>query len=948
MTRPELTMNEQPERTREADGDAVFAAIKRDDVDAFDARMSSVAAGELCFGRFPTLSLIYLYGAKKIAKKYESDFLRLSAQKFLDEPIDATIRFGTIARKCLRLYFAERVTPAEMLLILGKERRIEKLAPRMSLSPGAKARMEKIYAMRYGLGVRFEPDSVRFDRRPRTQSERRRLLVSALSAVLCVALIVSTPFAINAFKPLVGAGGKSAGVSGEAEPGSDAPGESEPGSDAPGAPGHSDNPEPGSTTVVEEKAAGFENILFGSNKTYEIQPGSAPPSSDKPLAEESKCGLTGAESTMLRLKNRTAPLIRKNAGKISNLSIEIEYDGSVEPVPLIDQNCGDISDLKITATFNDAKITKNFASLAKDNSANIANVELTLKGTVLLDAETQNMDSMAFCGLVVTHSPVTVSNPPYTQTVSKAIRNCKIDAQSLKLVGTPKANGACAGVAALCESKIFDCATEGRIETDTVDAAGITLRNRGTILGCENKSSMADRTSDALWSPIHCGIVAINEGIVSQCKNSGDITSEFSVAPSASAPSPASSPDSGKSCAYVAGIAKENVGSAFDSPFWTPFSSCGITDCANEGKLVANATDAHAMVAGICAENKSLVENSTNSGEIISTAKNAAFALASGICCQNSNKLSKIRNSGKIKASSDANESIAGGICSSSSGSIDHSSNAETVDSESVDSIAYSAGVCGHSVGQISYATNAGDISSKSTNGESMVAGICALGDMLSVVHSSGEIRGGGKTAYIGGLVANTTEPRLASSFWETAPKVATLENGIFDGALTALDGTGDLHMGGIAGFAREKGFKMTDGTTQFRGAEIRFAYFLGEMRDSNAKGARHVGALAGVVGKNAYESCKADGSAQAKSFADNCLALKPGQKEIGAVYETKRESTEREPETTCVAIAENESIASKKCSDRAIKKDARYCEIMDALGLEHEKIVADPGEQEI
>ena len=48
----------------------LFEAIKRDDVKSFSFVMQSNSDLNVCFGRFPLLSLFYLYESYKILDKY--------------------------------------------------------------------------------------------------------------------------------------------------------------------------------------------------------------------------------------------------------------------------------------------------------------------------------------------------------------------------------------------------------------------------------------------------------------------------------------------------------------------------------------------------------------------------------------------------------------------------------------------------------------------------------------------------------------------------------------------------------------------------------------------------------------------------------------------------------------------------------------------------------------
>ena len=65
----------------------LFLAIRKDDREKFDVIITRYQCTDLCFGRFPVLSLCYLFGAKKIIKQYESHLLEVKSYKKVDENI---------------------------------------------------------------------------------------------------------------------------------------------------------------------------------------------------------------------------------------------------------------------------------------------------------------------------------------------------------------------------------------------------------------------------------------------------------------------------------------------------------------------------------------------------------------------------------------------------------------------------------------------------------------------------------------------------------------------------------------------------------------------------------------------------------------------------------------------------------------------------------------------
>ena len=83
----------------------------------------------LSIGRFPILSLCYLYNAKKITKKYENTLLKAKEYKKTAEPQEIYLKFKDLAGRSLRLYLDKEsiIPPIEMLAILHNDKKVKKL-----------------------------------------------------------------------------------------------------------------------------------------------------------------------------------------------------------------------------------------------------------------------------------------------------------------------------------------------------------------------------------------------------------------------------------------------------------------------------------------------------------------------------------------------------------------------------------------------------------------------------------------------------------------------------------------------------------------------------------------------------------------------------------------------------------------------------------------------------
>ncbi len=191
------TTNLNTEKTAE-----LLGAIKSDDVGSFDTSIEG--RKNLRYGRFPILTLLYLYGSKKIAKKYETDLIKLTNYIEVDEPMALSGDFSKVAQKQLRFFLDRVVSPWEMLLLMEEEGRIKDLYAIAKPSEEIKNSLKELYDKKHGLKMEFRGGEITMERRPMTKREKKKLLLSVISAVLCVAIIVSTPFIVNVFVPFIG------------------------------------------------------------------------------------------------------------------------------------------------------------------------------------------------------------------------------------------------------------------------------------------------------------------------------------------------------------------------------------------------------------------------------------------------------------------------------------------------------------------------------------------------------------------------------------------------------------------------------------------------------------------------------------------------------------------------------------------------------------------------
>jgi|GEM_PF-1836835 len=153
----------------------------------------------LSFGRFPILSLCYIYAAKKIIKKHEKRLLRIDEYNKIElEPLDAYSvikdNSGTLLRQIQHL---EIICPLVVLAILDKAGKIQKIissansptADALDITGTQKDLIIKIFKSKRG-SASFDESSSLIT--PRKKLKRlHKILLSA--AALALALIIATP-----------------------------------------------------------------------------------------------------------------------------------------------------------------------------------------------------------------------------------------------------------------------------------------------------------------------------------------------------------------------------------------------------------------------------------------------------------------------------------------------------------------------------------------------------------------------------------------------------------------------------------------------------------------------------------------------------------------------------------------------------------------------------------
>ncbi len=172
----------------------LYDAVKCDNVKSFrEIVEQDFKFLTLCYGRFPILSLCYLFDSQKIVREYEAKLMNINKFNFVSEPIDCYKIFKQNAKRCLRFYVGNGqkiVMPLEMLAILNDSEHLEKVYSNSSKSGQTVTLITKIFSMLHHRDVSQEGGKIKIGKGK--ISKLQIALVSIFSFVAIFAICFSS------------------------------------------------------------------------------------------------------------------------------------------------------------------------------------------------------------------------------------------------------------------------------------------------------------------------------------------------------------------------------------------------------------------------------------------------------------------------------------------------------------------------------------------------------------------------------------------------------------------------------------------------------------------------------------------------------------------------------------------------------------------------------------
>ncbi len=452
----------------------IFDAIRGDNLKQFATLIVSNSDLNLCFGRFPMLSLLYLFKSYKILNRYEKLMLPISNFKYVEEFGECYVEFKKRAGKIIRFYKIDSVVyPAEMLAILEDNETLAKNYKKIYKNVEIIENINKIYNFKSKFSL-IEATETSFVSKRNQVSLKQKFVMSIALVLLCF-MIAFPVFGIVYLKTTSGLGTKS-------------------------------------SPILIKTQVSLEKALSG-DRYYKLLNNIA---LDKEINTDKFSGtLDGNGYTITFSANQSMEFIDELVGTIKNLRFEIIsdkleiYENSAILVNISSgmiQNCEISGNLEIeflgTGDLNFAFFVYNNKGTLTGLTANVAAVAINPSG--------QNSTLASFCS-----------------TNNGMISDCKTAVSHIETDTVDTA-----GLVVENYGEIVNCSNYLDI-SQTTEAewhpyvAGITLFNYGTISETENHGSLEASilSVDEVEHEVYvAGIACISVNNIASAKNYGSLS----------------------------------------------------------------------------------------------------------------------------------------------------------------------------------------------------------------------------------------------------------------------------------------------------------------------------------------------------------------------------------------------------------------------------------------
>ncbi len=466
----------------------IFEAVKLDDVKTFSNLVQSNADLKIRYGRFPLLSVCYLYESYNILSKFEVAMLSGSNFEVFGEYVEIYQKFKKYAKKSLRLYTFDDaiVWPIEMLAILDKRELLVQNFKKMQRTEKNIQNIKKIYILNKNLDVEVSTSAIKI--KASKLNLKQRLIAVCMSILLALFMVLPVG-SILAVKLSSGLGIDS-------------------------------NP------IVVKTEKEFLTAL-GGKLNYVL---GADIELSKDVEPQNFAGTLDGNGHLVKANGKLPNgLFGKLSGTIKNLKLEVELNNdSLQTDYAVFANTisGKVENCEIVGDANATFLLENvneeddtyFSIFANFNSGVILNCTANVFAHIINVSE-RNAYLSGFVG----------EN-------SGLIENCKNIATKFE---TDTAD--ICGIAVSNTGEIRACENHAEIIQTSEkqwhpNCSGIAISNEGKINDCKNfakitSTSLIESLSNGgVLNVFSSGIVVQNFGEVSACENTGDIVGNAQIA----------------------------------------------------------------------------------------------------------------------------------------------------------------------------------------------------------------------------------------------------------------------------------------------------------------------------------------------------------------------------------------------------------------------------------
>ena len=620
----------------------LLKAIIDDNIEEFSSLVKSTATKSIRFGRFPLLSLLYLYGSKRILKVYEKELCRIQIFTLLPEDYGIYLRFKEKAGRALRLYTFSKnlITPLEMLAILGEDYHLSKSFSDFYKTEESSERIEKIYRLKWQRKAEIKDNQITIARGP--LGKQRAVVISSISSVaLCVAIVALVLALI--LPTLVGGDSQTDPflVKGNNQAESlfahDAIKFSSLQTDA----------------TVKGNYGNFSGEIEGNGKTVVVD-GNYLFTEFSGVIKNITLVFTKDQS----IKENSALFAKTNTGELDNVTIKFvdkkvsyahkegisdqERSEGVKFIPFVLENIGVLKNcnLEISATLEGESSTNGyFAGFVSVNKGLLENCKI-------LPSSSIQASCVDMGGLCITNDQQGV------------LKNCENNASLTQKSNSTGWNPNTAGIVVTNDGLLENCKNSGDITSIIEEtsgesalesiATGCVINNNGEITGFVNEGKITSENSllgDSITPSAYAGGIALsNKNLITKSENKGKVYAKSPF------------------FAIVGGISAINFGIVYED------INRGEVEVFENGNITVETQTSTVYVGGICGRNsydseaKSelyFVGKCENHGEIKAYGRSNAWV--GGLVGYSETYTQESKNFGKITAYG-GNEVVAGGL----------------------------------------------------------------------------------------------------------------------------------------------------------------------------------------------------------------------------------------------------------------------------------------------